>query len=105
MWHMPLDDDYKDLLKSAFADLANIGGRWGGAISAAWFLKEFAEDTPGCISTSPVRLARRRQAIHGERSVRRLRTDLRQISSQLVAEPTTIAGNLKDPACRTPSAR
>ena len=46
MWHMPLDDDYKELLKSAFADLANIGGRWGGAISAAWFLKEFAEDTP-----------------------------------------------------------
>jgi leucyl aminopeptidase len=46
MWHMPLDEDYKELLKSAFADLANIGGRWGGAISAAWFLKEFAEDTP-----------------------------------------------------------
>jgi leucyl aminopeptidase len=46
MWHMPLDDEYKDLLKSAFADLANIGGRWGGAISAAWFLKEFADDTP-----------------------------------------------------------
>jgi len=46
MWHMPLDDEYKDLLKSAFADLANIGGRYGGAISAAWFLKEFAEDTP-----------------------------------------------------------
>src|SRR5205085_4440264 len=32
-WHMPLDEEYKDLLKSAFADLANIGGRWGGAIS------------------------------------------------------------------------
>jgi leucyl aminopeptidase len=46
MWHMPLDDEYKDLLKSAFADLANIGGRWGGAISAAWFLREFAEETP-----------------------------------------------------------
>ena len=46
MWHMPLDEDYRDLLKSPFADLANIGGRWGGAISAAWFLKEFAEDTP-----------------------------------------------------------
>jgi leucyl aminopeptidase len=45
-WHMPLDDEYKDLLKSAFADLANIGGRWGGAISAAYFLKEFAGDTP-----------------------------------------------------------
>ncbi|HUA84384.1 MAG TPA: leucyl aminopeptidase [Bryobacteraceae bacterium] len=46
MWHMPLDDEYKDLLKSAFADLANIGGRWGGAVSAAWFLREFAGDTP-----------------------------------------------------------
>jgi len=46
MWHMPLDEDYKDLLKSPFADLANIGGRWGGAISAAWFLKEFADPTP-----------------------------------------------------------
>ena len=34
------------LLKSAFADLANIGGRWGGAITAAKFLKEFVEDKP-----------------------------------------------------------
>ena len=46
MWPLPLDDDYKDYLKSAFADLANIGGRWGGAITAAMFLKEFAEETP-----------------------------------------------------------
>jgi len=46
MWPMPMDDDYKEYLKSAFADLGNIGGRWGGAITAAIFLKEFAEDTP-----------------------------------------------------------
>jgi len=46
MWPMPLDEDYKDYLKSAFADLANVGGRWGGAITAAIFLKEFAVDTP-----------------------------------------------------------
>jgi len=46
VWHMPLDDEYKELLKSSFADLANIGGRWGGAISAAWFLKEWADQTP-----------------------------------------------------------
>jgi leucyl aminopeptidase len=46
MWVLPLEDDYKDYLKSAFADLANVGGRWGGAITAAVFLKEFAEDTP-----------------------------------------------------------
>ena len=46
MWAMPLEDDYKDYLKSAFADLANVGGRWGGAVTAAMFLKEFAGDTP-----------------------------------------------------------
>ena len=46
MWHMPLEDDYKDYLKSAFADLPNVGGRWGGAITAAMFLKEFADPTP-----------------------------------------------------------
>ncbi len=46
MWHMPLDDDYKDYLKSAFADLPNIGGRWGGAVTAAMFLKEFTESKP-----------------------------------------------------------
>jgi leucyl aminopeptidase len=46
MWAMPLEDDYKDYLKSAFADLANVGGRWAGAVTAAMFLKEFAGDTP-----------------------------------------------------------
>jgi leucyl aminopeptidase len=46
MWPMPLDDDYKDSLKSPFADIPNIGNRWGGAITAAMFLKEFVEDTP-----------------------------------------------------------
>ncbi|MCL4851764.1 MAG: leucyl aminopeptidase [Bryobacteraceae bacterium] len=46
MWAMPLDDDYKEYLKSAFADIPNIGNRWGGAITAAMFLKEFVEDTP-----------------------------------------------------------
>jgi len=45
-WAMPLDEDYREYLKSAFADIANIGGRWGGAVTAAMFLKEFAEDTP-----------------------------------------------------------
>ncbi|HWQ52916.1 MAG TPA: leucyl aminopeptidase [Bryobacteraceae bacterium] len=46
MWRMPVEDDYKDYLKSAFADLPNIGGRWGGSITAAMFLKEFADPTP-----------------------------------------------------------
>ena len=42
-WQMPLWDDYQDLLKSNFADLANIGGRAGGSISAACFLSRFAK--------------------------------------------------------------
>ncbi|HYO81431.1 MAG TPA: leucyl aminopeptidase [Bryobacteraceae bacterium] len=46
MWRMPLDEDYKEYLKSPFADLPNIGGRWGGAITAAKFLEEFVEGKP-----------------------------------------------------------
>jgi leucyl aminopeptidase len=46
MWRMPLDDEYKEQIRSSIADIVNSGGRWGGAITAAMFLKEFAEDTP-----------------------------------------------------------
>jgi leucyl aminopeptidase len=42
-WHMPLWDDYQDLLKSPFADMGNIGGRWGGSITAACFLSRFTK--------------------------------------------------------------
>jgi leucyl aminopeptidase len=42
-WQLPLWDDYQDLLKSNFADMANIGGRAGGTITAACFLSRFAE--------------------------------------------------------------
>ena len=45
-WRMPLDDDYKESIRSNIADIMNTGGRWGGAITAAMFLREFAEDTP-----------------------------------------------------------
>jgi leucyl aminopeptidase len=46
MWRLPLDDEYKENLKSNIADMVNAGARYGGAIFAAMFLKEFAEDTP-----------------------------------------------------------
>ena len=45
-WQLPMDEEYKDYLKSAFADLPNVGGRYGGSITAAWFLREFADPTP-----------------------------------------------------------
>lgn len=45
-WHMPLPDDYKELLKSDVADLKNIPStRYGGAITAALFLSEFVSGT------------------------------------------------------------
>ena len=40
-WRMPLDDEYDEALKSHFADMGNVGGRAGGAITAAMFLKRF----------------------------------------------------------------
>jgi leucyl aminopeptidase len=46
MWPMPLDEDYKEQLKSVIADLPNIGTRWGGSITAAMFLKQFADPAP-----------------------------------------------------------
>ncbi|CUA84341.1 aminopeptidase A. Metallo peptidase. MEROPS family M17 [Gulbenkiania indica] len=42
-WHMPLWEEYQELLKSPFADMANIGGRPGGSITAACFLSRFAK--------------------------------------------------------------
>jgi leucyl aminopeptidase len=46
MWRLPLDEEYKESIRSGIADIVNSGGRWGGAVTAAMFLKEFAEDTP-----------------------------------------------------------
>jgi leucyl aminopeptidase len=46
MWRLPVDSEYTELIKSEIADVKNTGGRWGGAITAAMFLKEFVEDTP-----------------------------------------------------------
>jgi len=42
-WQMPLWDDYQEFLKSPFADMANIGGRYGGSITAACFLARFTK--------------------------------------------------------------
>ncbi|MSP87143.1 MAG: leucyl aminopeptidase [Methylotenera sp.] len=42
-WHMPMWDDYQPLLDSNFADMANIGGRAAGSITAACFLSRFAK--------------------------------------------------------------
>jgi leucyl aminopeptidase len=45
-WELPLHADYRALIDSPIADIKNIGDRYGGAITAAWFLAEFVGDTP-----------------------------------------------------------
>ena len=44
-WRLPLDEEYGELLKSPFADMANIGGRDAGTITAAAFLSRFVGKT------------------------------------------------------------
>ncbi len=46
MWQLPLVEDLRDGLKSDWADIKHVADRWGGAISAGLFLREFVGDTP-----------------------------------------------------------
>lgn len=47
VWELPLFEEYEDMMKSTIADLKNLGAtRWGGAITAAAFLKAFVGDFP-----------------------------------------------------------
>jgi leucyl aminopeptidase len=46
MWQLPMFDHYAELLNSDVADCKNVGGRWGGAITAGKFLQKFVADVP-----------------------------------------------------------
>ncbi len=46
VWEMPLFEEYKEYVKSDFADIKNTGGRTGSLVTSAYFLKEFAGDMP-----------------------------------------------------------
>jgi leucyl aminopeptidase len=46
LWRMPMGPEYDKLIDSKNADMKNIGGRYGGSISAAQFLQRFVKDTP-----------------------------------------------------------
>jgi leucyl aminopeptidase len=46
VWRMPLGPDYDKLIDSQFADMKNTGGRYGGSITAAHFIKRFTNDVP-----------------------------------------------------------
>jgi leucyl aminopeptidase len=46
IWQLPLDKEYREQIKSEIADIKNVGGRKAGTITAAYFIREFVEDTP-----------------------------------------------------------
>ena len=46
MWPLPLPKDYRKLIDSEVADMKNIGGSYGGALTAGLFLQEFVDGTP-----------------------------------------------------------
>jgi leucyl aminopeptidase len=46
VWPMPMDDEYREMLKSNYADIPNIGSKGAGSVTAAKFLQEFVGDTP-----------------------------------------------------------
>jgi leucyl aminopeptidase len=46
LWHLPLPGDYRSQIDTPMADMKNIGGRWGGALTAALLLQEFVGDVP-----------------------------------------------------------
>ena len=46
LWQLPLYPEYRDQLESELAEIKNIGGREGGACTAAAFLREFSNDRP-----------------------------------------------------------
>ncbi len=99
LWPMPLEDDYKEYLKSSFADLSNVGGRWGGAITAAIFLKEFAGDTPWAhLDIAGHRMARRFQTLPRQRPYGRADEDDGEPGDELVG--WTVA-HLESPALKS----
>jgi len=46
MWELPLEKNYRKLIQGDISDLKNIGGRWGGTLTAGLFLQEFVDKTP-----------------------------------------------------------
>ncbi len=52
LWRMPMEESYWEQMKSPIADMKNTGGRMGGAITAALFLREYV-DTEKVLLSSP----------------------------------------------------
>lgn len=54
IWRMPLEESYWEMMKSGVADMVNTGGRQGGAITAALFLKQVMQSSKSTVSLKAI---------------------------------------------------
>ena len=70
MWPLPMDDEYREMIKSGIADIQNVGsGKGGGAMAGAMFIRRISRETRrGCTSISRERPGRMTQSRGGEKA-------------------------------------
>ena len=94
-----MDEEYEEMIKSNIADIRNTGsGKGGGAITGAWFIKEFADDTPWihldiastCWVGRRPPVARQRPHRHRDPLDRRFRAEAIAAIRRLFSAPTHI---------------
>jgi leucyl aminopeptidase len=86
-WRLPLGEEYAEQIKSEIGDIKNTGGRWGGAITAAEFLKVFVEETPWIhLDIAGLAWVEDCEALHRQRAERRRRALDSGVGAQLLSE-------------------
>ncbi|HZA51553.1 MAG TPA: leucyl aminopeptidase, partial [Myxococcaceae bacterium] len=106
MWRMPLFELQKDALRSEVADMKNAGERWGGAINAALFLREFVGDTPWVhVDIAGPSQSTKERGYHGKGAtgvgVRTLVEFVRRRAEEVSSLPATAPGDRKRTRGRT----
>ncbi len=100
LWRMPLDAAYDREIDSKNADVKNIGGQYGGAITAAQFLQRFVNDK----AVGAPRHRRHRHGVEPQRDQRRLGVGLRRAAAEPVGRDRTTRGE-GGCRCGTPGIR
>ncbi|HZA14354.1 MAG TPA: leucyl aminopeptidase [Myxococcaceae bacterium] len=106
MWRMPLFELQKDALRSEVADMKNAGERWGGAINAALFLREFVGDTPWVhVDIAGPSQSTKERGYHGKGAtgvgVRTLVEFVRRRAEEVSSLPAAAPGDRKRTRART----
>ncbi|WP_334134115.1 leucyl aminopeptidase [Tepidimonas sp.] len=102
-WRLPLDDEYAEALKTSFADVANVGGRAAGVVTAAKFLQRFVGDTAWAhLDIAGTAWTGGKEKGATGRPVPLLVRFLQQQAASLAAKPTPPAARTRRAATRRP---